>query len=424
MTYLIQLRGHYYFNRRVPEYVAQYDSRALVRVSLRTTERKEAWKKAVLLNEQVEAYWQDLIKAGVRHENKRFQQTVSLARQMGFNYQPVAQVAALPLQELLERIITLKDATPKQVEAVLGGAPEPQLKLSEMLEIFWGLSKDRVLDKSEHQIRKWRNPRKKAVSNFLAVVGDKAIKDINRSDIIAFRDWWLVRIENDNKHPDSANKNFIHLKDILDNVCSHLEMDLKVDHLFKKIFLKTKFKQTRLPFTSEQILNILNSPRLENTHPEAKWLLHAMAETGARPAELVGLLPEDIILEGDVPHIKIVQRKKRKLKTDHSEREIPLVGFALKAFQHLPQGFSRYKDNSDVLTTTVNKFLRENELMPSEKHTVYSLRHSFQDRILAVNTPDRIQAELMGHKFNRPKYGAGGSLEQKMEWLQRVKLAK
>lgn len=53
-------------------------------------------------------------------------------------------------------------------------------------------------------------------------------------------------------------------------------------------------------------------------------------------------------------------------------------------------------------TSETNKFLRENDLLPSKDHTMYSLRHSFQDRILCVNAPDRIQAELIGHKFDRP----------------------
>ncbi len=63
------------------------------------------------------------------------------------------------------------------------------------------------------------------------------------------------------------------------------------------------------------------------------------------------------------------------------------------------------------MTSAVNKFLRDNDLLSSSQHSIYSLRQSFQDRILAVNAPDRIQAELIGHKFNRPKYGGDLSLK-------------
>jgi hypothetical protein len=59
-------------------------------------------------------------------------------------------------------------------------------------------------------------------------------------------------------------------------------------------------------------------------------------------------------------------------------------------------------------------------MLPSENHTAYSLRHSFQDRLTAVDASDRVQADLMGHKFNRETYGKGASLEKKFEWLQKI----
>lgn len=55
-------------------------------------------------------------------------------------------------------------------------------------------------------------------------------------------------------------------------------------------------------------------------------------------------------------------------------------------------------------------------------HSAYSLCHSFQDRVLAVEVPDRVQVELMGHKFNRPKYSNDTSLSQKPDWLNKIKL--
>ena len=37
-----------------------------------------------------------------------------------------------------------------------------------------------------------------------------------------------------------------------------------------------------------------------------------------------------------------------------------------------------------------------------------------------VEAPDKVSAALMGHKYHRPRYGLGPSLEQKREWLQRI----
>lgn len=59
------------------------------------------------------------------------------------------------------------------------------------------------------------------------------------------------------------------------------------------------------------------------------------------------------------------------------------------------------------ISNHLNKFLHDHGRRPIEKHPVYSL---CQDCILSVNAPDRVQAELMGHKFNRPIYGYGPAL--------------
>jgi len=112
------------------------------------------------------------------------------------------------------------------------------------------------------------------------------------------------------------------------------------------------------------------------------------------------------------------------LKTRYRKRIIPLVGFALEAFKACPNGFDEYRDRPDQLSAVLGKYLRDNDLFPSENHTVYSLRHSFQDRLLAANAPDRVQADLMGHKYNREPYGKGSSLEQKLEFMQKIQIRK
>ena len=39
-----------------------------------------------------------------------------------------------------------------------------------------------------------------------------------------------------------------------------------------------------------------------------------------------------------------------------------------------------------------------------------------------TGVPDRVQADLMGHKFNREKYGKGSTLEKKLEWMQKIQI--
>lgn len=423
MDYVLWIRGRAYYNRRVPELLRNLDRRECVRVSLKTDSKKEARRNAAMFNEQLEAYWQDLIIQNKMHDAGRFDALVDLARKMGFSYKPLSEVLMLPGPELVERVMLAakETTTPKQVEAVLGGLDEPvtpEVTLKDALDLYWTLINDKIMGKSEFQIRKWKNPRRKAVENFIELRGNKNAKDVTRDDTIALRDWWITRIKTEKRNADSANKNMLHLRAVLETVSDHLKLGLDIDYLFKKTLLKTKRRKTRKPFSAEQIVAILHSEKLEGMHLEAKNFFFAMADTGARPSELVALEQEDIILDVPIPHIIIRSHEDAELKTEQSHRIIPLVGYALEALQRMPDGFKHYKHKSDILTTAVNKFLRYNKLVPLKGYTCYSLRHSFQDRLLHAKAPHRVQTDLMGHVYDPSRdYGEGSNLKLKKEYM-------
>ncbi|WP_141703084.1 hypothetical protein [Cereibacter johrii] len=103
--------------------------------------------------------------------------------------------------------------------------------------------------------------------------------------------------------------------------------------------LKNGEKRTRPPFSDKWIREKLLAPgALDGLNLEARCLLLGMVNTGYRPSEGAGLLPEHIRLDGDVPHISI-QPVGRALKSQYSRRMIPLVG---------PNGFPRYRGSPNV----------------------------------------------------------------------------
>ena len=112
-----------------------------------------------------------------------------------------------------------------------------------------------------------------------------------------------------------------------------------------------------------------------------------------------------------------------EMKTDQSRRDIPPVGVALMAMRERPDGFPRYRDKPDSLSVLVNKALETRGLRPEAGQSPYSLRHTFEDRLTAADAPDKIIASLMGHKWSRPRYGVGPSLEHKRDWLNRIAFA-
>ena len=138
----------------------------------------------------------------------------------------------------------------------------------------------------------------------------------------------------------------------------------------------------------------------------------------ARVNRSIGLIEEDIVLDELIPYIWIRARENKALKTLTSERKIPLVGAALYAFQRLPSGFSHYR-TADTASTTINKFLRECDLKPTPSHSLYSLRHTFKDRLRDAGAPEEVIDELMGHKKLEPKYGRGYMLANTYEWLKK-----
>jgi integrase len=149
-------------------------------------------------------------------------------------------------------------------------------------------------------------------------------------------------------------------------------------------------------------------------------------ETGARPCELVNLTKDRIRLDANIPYIRVEAQERdddapgRELKTAQSERDIPLVGLALEAMLRHPDGFPRYFDNADNFSAAGNKHFRKWKLLPTPKHTVYSLRHSFKDRLKDAETPEEMIDELMGHKIDKPKYGDGYGLRLKLKRIQAI----
>jgi integrase len=67
----------------------------------------------------------------------------------------------------------------------------------------------------------------------------------------------------------------------------------------------------------------------------------------------------------------------------------------------------RYAERNDTWSSAVNAFMRENGLSENDRQTAYSLRHSFEDRLLESGVDDRIRADLMGHRYSWPEYGSG-----------------
>jgi hypothetical protein len=96
------------------------------------------------------------------------------------------------------------------------------------------------------------------VKNFVAVVGDKDIAHLTRDDMLDFRQHWLDRIEAGEVTANSANKDLIHLGDVLKtlNRMKRLGLSLPLGDLS----FKEGEARTRPPFSETWIKTRLLAP--------------------------------------------------------------------------------------------------------------------------------------------------------------------
>lgn len=421
--------GNLMFRRRVPKGLEHLDPRKEIRTSLKTKDEHVAALKAREINDKLEAYWGALQRGeDAKNPYDRYLAAVETARSFGFSYRPLSDLIKDGLtEELAQRIEAAAPAIEQRqalvVDALLGAVPEPALKLSGLYDEYAKHNALHLAAMSPKQLRHHEGQRRRSIEYAIGSIKDKELRHVTRQDVLGFKAWWVAKITKEELTVEAPNKSFSNIKGMLTVVDGPLQTDYS--SVWSKLQIegtaKTKAKE-RPPFPTEFIQDHLLAPgALDGMNIEARMILYIMVETGLRPSEIVNLQRQYIVLDHKIPHIAIKEREDRLIKTENSVRTIPLVGCALWAAKRCPDGFPRYFDNADSFSAAANKFLADNDLRPTKRHTVYSLRHSFQDRILEAKALDRVQADLMGHAFEREKYGAGATLEAKLEVLEGIK---
>lgn len=421
------LQGIWSLVRFPPKRYQHVERRKVVKVStgIRAADDPRgirAYDVVQALNAELEAYWEGLL-------NGRAATPISVdsardhARRLGFGYVPATALAEGSYAELIARIKALEGSgnlkNERAVAGVLGGASTSQISLQNLLEECQREMRVELKDHSPDQLRKWRNVRIRAIENLKAVIGrDLYIEDITREHALDFRDWWQDRIIDEGVQIDTANKDIGTLSAMFETLDTARR--LKLDLVFKGLRIKGGSYEPRAPYPIDFVQDrILADGALDGMHPEARRVVYVCAELGLRPVEVVNLTKKSIRLDAKIPHL-MIQPEGRVLKTDHSERHVPLVGVALEAMKKQPEGFPTYFDNSSGLSGHVNKYFKANDLRPFPRVSLYSLRHTFEDRLTKAEPPEKIQAYVMGHKYDRPKYGSPPDLEQLVGWMNKI----
>jgi hypothetical protein len=79
-------------------------------------------------------------------------------------------------------------------------------------------------------------------------------------------------------------------------------------------------------------------------------------------------------------------------------------------------------DKTGTASQTINTYLEENGLLPTQDHTLYGLRHTFEDRMKRAKIDYEVRMGLFGHTVARPAYGSGGGLVWQRDLLAAMAL--
>lgn len=425
--------GNYYFQKRTPSSVLRIDPshKKKEMISLKTDDLKTALIKAEKINHALLEDWTsvsanndpgkqyDLARRRVQDLDLKYLLNDDLIQQDQFT-------------SLVNRIAFLEKRTESpqslNTQALLGGIEKPLIKLSDVLNIYFDEIKvETKKSKTSNQYRIWKNPKMKAVLNFIEINGDIDFYSINRQHANLLRTFWMERILNEEVTGHTAKKDFNNLSVICSDYANHIG-----DFDFKNPFANVKFDQTkskvRPPFSIQMIDELINTELFKTVNFEARMAFMASVDTGLRPSEITRLRKENIFLDGSTPYVFVTDTevienneiKTKSLKTSESEREVPLVGVALEAFKACPNGFPKYFNKENALCAALNKFLRVNNFKPTKMHSFYSLRHSFTDRMEEAGLGEEFRHRMTGHTNKHVVYGKGGALAFKHQQLLKI----
>lgn len=432
----LRLRGDiWHYVRRVPKAVRHVDSRTLIYRSLETDSRKLARQRRDICAFEDDQTWNE-IAPGRFGEAPRVasHRAASLrAQALGFTYKPMNDlVASDTVESLLRRLEALgplqeapADKEEKSAEALLGAIEPPSATLTEALDLYLSeIVADELAGKSPEQIGNFSKIKRRAVANFVKINGDLDMREITREHAHAVRKFWHDRI-----HPkgdakpmsgSSGNKDLGSLRKLYRKYFEHIGEEER-QNPFRNMRFSDKILKKVLPFADDWTRSRILAPGvLDGLNREGALLCMVMIETGCRPSELANIMPENIRLDAEIPHIRIRPTKDRELKSGASVRDIPLVGVALEAMRRVPNGFPHYRDRSYLLSASLTKAFKARKLFPSDQHRIYSFRHAFESRMLEAGLDFGLRCTLMGHRNPRPDYGDGGGLAFRRDELLKI----
>jgi integrase len=262
---------------------------------------------------------------------------------------------------------------------------------------------------------------------------DRDIRKVKRVDVNGFVAWLLAGKASGRKLSTTTVRRYITTLNAA-FARAILENELGIDNHFLRVEIPDHGKDAkeRESFTADQYRHLyaaLDAWSATKGLDPLRCILTLVAETGARLAEVVGAAASDLDLTGPVPSLRIAENPWRPLKTPGSARQVPLSPRAIEAAKvalglrgQSPELFPGRAGKTDSVSAALVKWLREREGLRGSRLGNHSLRHGMKDRLRAVQCPDSIQDQILGHAAPSvgATYGTGYPLAVLADWLTKA----
>ncbi len=366
--------GIYYFSKVVPQDLAALYAKPRIIKSLRTKSLSHARAASRSLLARLEDYWLGL----------RLQRTDV----------PAAHLLVVPKAQLDSVFPTLADA----------------------LELYLAV-------KGQSKGKLFFSHARRNISYVIACLGSRPLDCYSSADAATFRQWLT-----DKKLSNTSLARIFGVVKAVVNF-SIKEQGLECKNAFSGVYIPAENNKKRYSVKGKELKSLQDECVLLDD--DIRWLVALISDTGMRLSEAVGLLVDDLVLDSEQPHIKLVLHPHRRLKTGASERTIPLVGSSLWAAKRIKENssskfcFSRYctdnNCNSNSASAATNKWIKK---VISSEAVIHGLRHGFRDRLRAAEAPMDMIDQLGGWSLRSvgQGYGDGYQLDLLHRWMEKIVL--
>tara|TARA_B110000305_G_scaffold91734_1_gene103408 strand:- start:37 stop:1179 length:1143 start_codon:yes stop_codon:yes gene_type:complete len=373
-SYTYTKGGIYYFSKVVPQDLAALYAKPRIIKSLRTKSLSHARTASRSLLARLEDYWLGL----------RLQRTDV----------PAAHLLVVPKAQLDSSFPTIEDA----------------------LELYLAV-------KGQSKGKLFFSHARRNISYVIACLGSRPLDCYSSADAATFRQWLT-----DKKLSNTSLARIFGVVKAVVNF-SIKEQGLECKNAFSGVYIPAENNKKRYSVKGKELKSLQDECVLLDD--DIRWLVALISDTGMRLSEAVGLLVDDLVLDSEQPHIKLVLHPHRRLKTGASERTIPLVGCSLWAAKRIKENssskfcFSRYctedNCNSNSASAAINKWIKK---VISSEAVIHGLRHGFRDRLRAAEAPMDMIDQLGGWSLRSvgQGYGDGYQLDLLHRWMEKIVL--